>query len=768
MKIKKVIFTSLLSAAFLINSALLCAQTNSPKSGHDANITGHVVDSQTKEHLPYITIAVKGTTIGILTDATGHYFLKNMPIGTFAISASSIGYKTIEKTIEIVPNTVLEVNFDMEEMVVGMDEVVVSATRNETKKQGAAIIVNVASLKLFEATASCNLAETMNFQPGLRVENNCGNCGTTQLRINGLEGQYSQMLLDSRPIFSSLAGMYGLEQLPVSMIERVEVVRGGGSALFGSSAIGGVVNIITKEPLRNSISLTNTTNFFDNGKTDMNTSLNGSFVSDDQKAGVYIFGMVKDREPYDRNGDGFSDIPKLNSETVGFRGYYKTSNYSRLTAEYHRIHEYRRGGNNFDNPPHEADIAEYLNHNINGGGLHYDWFTPGFKHKLGVYTSAQSIARNSYFAATAHTDNYGNTTDKTLVAGAQYTYLFDRCVFMPSEFTAGFEYNYNDLHDTYISLDRMLKQKTNILGSFVQNEWKTEQWGILVGARLDKHNLIRNAVFSPRATLRYSPSDKLGFRASYSSGYRAPQAYNEDLHIAAVNGELSLIELDANLKPEHSHSVSASTDIYHNFGRLQTNLLAEGFYTVLNDVFTLEKTGNDATGNLIYTRRNGSGAMVAGLNLEVKLGIPGIFDIQMGYTYQQSCYKKPERWSEQLSPQRTLFRAPDNYGYITTTVNIGHDFKASVFGNYTGSMLVQHTYNDEDMERKTPDFFDCGIKLSYNIHLSKAANFEVNGGVKNMFDSYQRDLDYGQGKDAAYVYGPSLPRMFFVGAKFTM
>ena len=111
----------------------------------------------------------------------------------------------------------------------------------------------------------------MNFQPGLRVENNCGNCGTTQLRINGLEGQYSQILIDSRPVFSSLAGVYGREQLPVSMIERGEVIRGGGSALYGSSAIGGVMNIITKEPLRNFASLANTTSVLPGGKTDINT-----------------------------------------------------------------------------------------------------------------------------------------------------------------------------------------------------------------------------------------------------------------------------------------------------------------------------------------------------------------------------------------------------------------------------------------------------------------------------------------------------------------
>ena len=152
--------------------------------------------------------------------------------------------------------------------------------------------------------------------------------------------------------------MYGLEQLPVSMIERVEVIRGGGSALFGANAIGGVVNIITKEPQRNSLALSNTTNLLEGGAADFNTALNGSFVSDDYRAGVYLFGMVRDRDSYDRNGDGFSDIPALNTETAGFRAYYKLSPYMRLTAEYHHIHEFRRGGNALNRPPHMADIAE--------------------------------------------------------------------------------------------------------------------------------------------------------------------------------------------------------------------------------------------------------------------------------------------------------------------------------------------------------------------------------------------------------------------------
>jgi outer membrane receptor for ferrienterochelin and colicins len=491
-------------------------------------------------------------------------------------------------------------------------------------------------------------------------------------------------------------------------------------------------------------------------------------MSDDHKAGVYLFGMVKNRSQYDYNHDGFSDIPQINSETTGFRSYYRISSFSRLTAEYHHIREARRGGNNFDNPPHEADIAEYLHHLIDGGGLHFNLFSPDYKHRFGVYTSAQYIQRDSYFGAERHANNYGNTSDKTFVAGAQYTCSFEHLLFMPAELTAGVEYNYNRLHDSYVNINRNIMQTTYITGGFIQNEWKTEQAGILLGARLDKHSMMTKAVLSPRGTLRYSPGSLVNFRASYSSGYRAPQAYNEDLHIEAVGGTLGLIHLSPGLKPEYSHSLSVSADMYYGFGEIQTNLLAEGFYTLLNDVFTIEKSGEDAQGNIIYMRRNASGAIVKGINAEAKLNISGRFEMQMGYTLQQSRYIKPERWSDRLEPQQRMFRAPDSYGYFTSNLNVTHNFKVSVFGNYTGVMLVRHTFNEVDMEKHTPDFFDMGMKISCHFHPGKATEFEINGGVKNVFDSFQQDLDAGQMKDAAYVYGPSFPRMVFFGVKIGM
>ncbi len=549
------------------------------------------------------------------------------------------------------------------------------------------------------------------------------------------------------------------------MIERVEVIRGGGSALFGSSAIAGVVNIITKEPLRNYASISNTTNILKGGAADINTSFNGSFVTSDNKAGIYLFGMVKNKDAYDRNEDGYSDTPAIKSETVGFRGYYKTSHYSKLTAEYHHIDEYRRGGDSLGLPAHQAHIAEQIEHSIDGGGLNFDYFSPSHKHKVNAYSSAQLIKRKSYYGTNMDLNAYGNTTDKTFVLGGQYAYLYDLVI--PANLTIGAEYTYNDLHDVMPGYNRNLTQNTSVYGMYLQNEWSSDKFNLLIGGRLDKHNLVKNVVFSPRVSMRYSPSDKVGFRASYASGYRAPQAFNEDLHIEAVGGGVSLIELDPNLKPEYSNSLTASADLYHSFGKLQANLLIEGFYTQLNDVFVLEQ-GDKIDGNTIWTRTNGSGAQVAGVSADLKIGITSKFDIQGGYTFQKISYKEKEVWSDDVEGTKTMFRSPDNYGYITANYDVTNKFKTTIFGTYTGKMLVQHAagYIEQDTNFWTPNFWDLGVKLAYDIKISDAFNLNINGGVKNILDSFQNDIDKGMNKDAGYIYGPALPRSVFFGAKF--
>lgn len=766
MKIK---FIMLFVAAMIYNYVIVAAQT---KQNTDNNITGHVIDAKTGEHLPYVSISIKGTTIGMVTDATGHYFLKNIPEQDFTLEASYVGYQSQEIPVKALGGKTIEVNFTLKESTITMDQIVVTANRNSTNRSSAPTIVNVISNDAFARTSSNNLAEGLNYQPGLRVEYSCQNCGVPQLRINGLEGQYSQILLDSRPIFSSLASVYGLEQLPVSMIERVEVIRGGGSALFGSSAIGGVVNIITREPVRNSLMVSNTTNIIGGKSGDFNTSLNGSFVSDDYKAGVYIFGMVRDRHQYDRNGDGFSEIPKLNSETLGFRGYYKTSAYTKLTAEYHHIREFRRGGNKLDIPPHEADIAEQLQHGINGGGLSFDAFTRNYLHKFNVYTSIQSIKRNSYFGTGQNPDAYGKTDDITYVAGGQYSYSMKKLLFMPAELTMGFEFNKNNLHDEMIGYKRDIQQDVHTVGGYIQNEWQSPKLNFLIGARLDKNSQIKNVVFNPRVNLRYTPADIIRLRLSYSSGYRAPQAYNEDLHVAAVGGEVALINISPDLKPEYSHSFSASANLNGFLGSIETDFLIEGFYTNLKDVFTLVETGYDTEGNLLLERQNASGATVKGINAELTMALNNKLEFQAGYTYQKSLYKEPHQWSEDpnIAPQKRMLRSPDSYGYASINYTPIKPFQASFYGTYTGNMLIPYYGGEvkEDRLTKSQSFWDLGIKLAYDIKLSGNTVLQINAGIKNFLDSFQKDIDTGMLRDAGYIYGPSLPRTYFVGMKFSM
>ena len=753
--------------------ALLPAMADQPEllelKASDANIIGHVLDKKTGEHLSYITIALKGTTIGTVTDATGHYFLKNLPEGNFVLEASSVGYKTISRNVSLRKGKTLEENFELEEDAVALDGVVVSANRSVTKRRLAPTLVNVVDMKMFENTNSPTLSQGLNFQPGVRVETNCQNCGFQQVRINGLDGPYTQILIDSRPIFSALSGVYGLEQIPANMIERVEVMRGGGSALFGSSAIAGTINIITKEPLRNSGQLAHTlTSIGGSSSFDNNTSLNASLVTDDHRAGLYVFGQNRHRDAYDHDGDGYSEMPKLKNQTVGFRSFLKTSTYSKLTFEYHHLQEFRRGGNLLNRPPHEADIAEQIQHSINGGGLKFDYFAPNEKHRLTVYTSAQHTDRDSYYGSKKDQNAYGKTTDLTFIGGSQYVYSFGKCLFMPADLTAGLEYNRDNLKDDMWGYNRYTKQTVNIGSAFLQNEWKNEKWSILLGGRLDKHNLINHVIFSPRANLRFNPSEDINLRLSYSSGFRAPQAFDEDLHIENVGGTVSMIERAKNLKEEKSQSFSASADMYHRFGAFQVNFLVEGFYTRLSDVFVLENIG-ERDGILIKERRNGSGAKVLGLSMEGKMAYLSLFQLQAGVTLQQSRYDEPEKWSETAPAEKKIFRTPNTYGYFTATYTPIKPLSLSLSGTYTGSMLVQHMagYIDKDVAVNTRDFFDMGVKVAYDFKLYKSVDLQLSAGVQNVFNAYQNDFDQEVERDSGYIYGPAAPRSYFAGIKIS-
>ena len=309
-----------------------------------------MVDRSRHEHIPYATIAVTGTAFGTTTDASGHYFLKNLPEGALTLEVRALGYASQTQQVTLRRGQTAELNFEVVQSGISMDEVVVSASRSARLRREAPALVSVLDAGLFEKTNASCLAQGLSFQPGVRVEDDCQNCGFTQVRINGLDGHYSQILVDSHPVFSALTGVYGLEQIPANMIERVEVLRGGGSALFGSSAIGGTINVITKEPSRNSAQMSHTLTSI--GGNSYDNSDAQCFARHRKLAGgLCVFGQSRHRSGYDHDGDGFTEVPVINSQSVGMRTFSRTGAYSRITAQYHHIsNSAARGGSSTGRP----------------------------------------------------------------------------------------------------------------------------------------------------------------------------------------------------------------------------------------------------------------------------------------------------------------------------------------------------------------------------------------------------------------------------------
>ena len=739
----------------------------------DATLLGHVVDSKTGEHVPYINVYLEGTSVGTATDEGGHFNINNCPVGEYTLVVRGVGYRQNRQTITLERNKTLELNIVLEPDAIELGQVVVTASQHASSRTEAPAVVGVVSAGKMESVSAANLAEGMRFETGVRVENTCQNCGSNEMRINGLGGAYSQVLIDSRPVNSSLAGVYLLEQLPASMIEQVEVMRGGGSALYGSSAIAGVVNVITREPVRNTATVSNITRLVGGRSVDWSNQFGASVVSDNRKAGIYVFGHNRQRDPYDHDGDGYSELGLLKARMVGFRGYVRTGQFGKLNVEYHNISDFRRGGDRFDLPSPQAHISEGAEHDINSASLKWDWLSRSGLRHASFFASMQHVDRQSYYGERADDEPFGNaygyTEDLTLNYGTQYSRHFDRLWFMPAELTAGVEHTLDRLDDRTLAPADSMSQRVGVLSGYVQNEWRSYRWSLLIGARADKHSMLAAPVVSPRVNVRFAPQEHLVLRAGYASGFRAPQVYDEDLHVGAVNGELYRITNADSLRKERSNSLTASADWCFHLGGLEADLLVEGFYTRIDDAFVNELLFDDTlSGYRHYERRNADGAVVKGVNAELRLTPVEKVQLQLGGTWQSSRYTgQGQEWAEGRY-ERRMERCPDLYAYLTGQYTPIDRLDLMVSGVFTGPMLVYHNVDDDVFQVTTPSFFDLTVKVAYSIPFGRNTALELNAGVQNVLDSFQRDFDSGPERDSQYIYGPSLPRTFFAGARLAL
>lgn len=742
---------------------------------HAIIIKGELVSNNSQaEPIVGANVKIIGTQLGAVSDKNGNFVIKRVPEGVYELIVTCIGYKPFQQAINLNHHSGTAFNLvcKIDEAPVNTSTVVVTATKSDKIYEDVPIKMSSIDFKSLEKTPSINIREGLQYQPGVRTEVNCQNCGFSQVRLNGLEGKYSQILIDGKSVFSALNGVYGLDQIPVGMIDKIEIIRGGGSSLYGGNAVAGVINIITKEACQNSFNINYQHGFTDNKKSDLNLTINGSVTSDDDAVGMFFWGNMNDRQAWDANGDGYSEIGKMKVLNLGAKVYYKPSSADKISFELYSIYHKIRGGDSLDLPPHMADIAEEAQHNTISGQAAYEHLFNGGLQKINAFVAFQTTTRNSYYGSHKDPNAYGLTDNNSYNAGIQYNFVLDSCL-GNHVFTLGYDLNYDWMKDKAPSYHRIIDQEVYANGIYFQDDWQAcKQLDLLLGARIDKHNLINDLIFNPRISAIYKLINDLSLRSTFSTGYRAPQAFDEDLHITQVGGKGYVIKLGDNLKPEYSTSFSSSVDYSFLSLGLPVSISLEYFNTYLKNAFVLVNTGTDESGNILMTRLNGSEAKVYGMTFEVQSQINNSINLKCGITSQSSLYSDPVEWSSGISAKKILpqysdkiLRTPNLYGYLLSSYQLG-DFSTDLSAVYTGSMYVPHYsgYIEYDILKKTSEFLELNVKFSYKI--KNYPDLILSTGFNNILNSYQRDFDEGINRDAGYIYGPFKPFSTFFEIKY--
>lgn len=789
----------LILLAAVVRSSSSTAQTT-VDAGHQIQGIVRSADGS----VPFAAVSFEradGSVRHAVSDTAGRFRLESVADGLWTMSILAEGFQRVDQPVTV-RHQDIELDITLRPDVLEMQEVVVTGTRGEVPLYESPVVVSRITAETMDETQSLSLSEGLAFSPGLRVENNCQNCGFTQLRMNGLDGAYSQILINGRPVFSALTGVYGLDLLPTNMIDRVEVVRGGGSSLYGGNAIAGTVNIITRRPTSNGFEMGINQGFIDMEIPDRVLSFNASIVAPDRTKGLSLYGFNRMRNEWDANDDLFTEIVRLRNTTIGADAFLDIGDRTTLTVNVNAIDEFRRGGNRLDLAPHQTDLTEQLEHRIVGGGLTIEHELADDAHRLSAYTSAQFTDRTSYYGGGGRVlapgdsltedvvlaiNASGRSQDKSIVTGAQYTgTIADRLGLV-----VGAEHIFSDVVDAMPGYDRTIDQRVQTVGGFVQADMTVwDRLTVVAGLRVDHvridgvydlgaerfDNGQTLTVAVPRVSLKADLTDELVARASFAQGYRAPQAFDEDLHIETVGGAARFIRLDPGLITERSNSVTASLNYTRLWGRSQLNLLAEGFYTRLSDPFILSDPIERPSGVAVITKRNGDGARVQGVNLEASYALRSRVTAQLGLTAQSARFAEDEvLWTPEdpgdergQTVTRDLLRTPNIYGFLTVNVTPSPQWDLSLSSVLTGPMDVPHVIDADDeytIIERTPTFVELNLRVGYNIDFRRDFRVQVYAGMQNIANAYQADFDRGADRDAGYIYGPNRPRTLFIGLR---
>lgn len=718
------------------------------------------------EPVAYAVVVIEQLKSGTGTDSLGYYALSNLPEGTYQLKVTCLGYIARSRSVQVVAGQTQTVNFNLQPDEQQMEEVVVTGTMKEVKKADSPIPVEVYSAAYFKKNTSPSLFENLQIVNGVQPQLNCNVCNTGDIHINGMEGPYTMITIDGMPIVSSLSTVYGLSGIPNGVVQRIEVVKGPASTLYGSEAVGGLINVITKEP---EVMPRFFADIYSTSLWEVNTDL-AVKAKVGKASSLLSVNYFNYNNKTDINKDNFTDVTLQNRISVfnKWNFHRKDNRKAGIAARY--VYEDRWGG------------ELQWNRSFRGGDSVYgeSIFTKRFE-LIGNYQLPVREKLNLQYSLTTHHQNsvYGTTTymgQQDILFGQL---LWTRKAGKRHDLLAGlpFRYTFYDDNtpgtasgDSVHTANR--PSRVYLPGLFVQDEFAlTEKSLLLSGLRMD-YSSDHGLVFSPRFSYKYNYNPSNIFRITTGNGFRVVNLFTED-H-AALTGSRK-VELTEDLKPERSYNVNLNYQKYisHSSGFIELD--GSVFYTY----FTNKIIGDFTTDpdKILYDNLNGY-AISKGITLNTSWSWKFPLKVIAGFTFMD--VYSIEKDEKGIKSKVQQLNAPDFSGTYAVTYKIERlGLVIDYTGRVMGPMLLPVQENDF-RPSKSPWFSLQNIQLTKRI-----GKLEVYGGIKNLlnfmpkhplmrpFDPFDKYVDDPVSNpqrytfDTSYNYAPVQGIKGFMGVRLS-